>query len=78
MSAQRAVLSDEPRDEDLLDVETSAAILRWMETAFVPDGITPERWEQWVDGGCQGQIEANGVPVTSAMLGRWAQTGSLR
>jgi hypothetical protein len=78
MSAQRAVLTDEPRDEDMLDVDTSAAILRWMETAHVPEGVSAQRWEQWIDDGCRGHVEANGVPVTPAMLGTWARTGSLR
>jgi len=78
MSAQKAVLTEEPRDEDMLDADTSAAILRWMESAFVPDGVNPQRWEQWIDGGCRGHIEANGVSVTPAMLGNWARTGSLR
>ena len=61
----------------MLDVDTSAAILRWMETALVPDGIELDRWERWLDDGCRGRIEADGVPVTPAMLGRWARTGAL-
>jgi hypothetical protein len=62
----------------MLDVDTSAAILRWMETSIVPDGIDSQVWEQWTEDGCMGRIEADGVPVTAPMLGRWARTGALR
>lgn len=78
MSAQRAVLPDEHGDDEMLDVETSAALLRWMETAAAPDGIDPERWRHWAENGCRGRIDADGGPVTPAMLGHWGRTGSLR
>jgi len=68
----------EPGDGEMLDVQTSAALLRWMETALVPDGIDPDLWRQWAEDGCRGQIEADGVPVTPDMLGRWARSGTLR
>jgi hypothetical protein len=58
MSAQPAVRVDDLRDDEMLDVETSAAILRWMETALVPDGVDPNAWERWLDAGCKGRIEA--------------------
>ena len=70
--------TDEPGDERMLDADTSAALIRWMETAVVPDGIDRDRWQHWVDEGCSERIEADGVPVTAAMLGRWARTGALR
>lgn len=76
MSAQQA-LDQELDDNELLDVDTSAAILHWMETGTVPSGIDATRWESWVDSGCKGSLDADGVPVTPAMLGRWARTGSL-
>lgn len=78
MSAQRAMRADDLGDEGMLDVDTSAAIIRWMETGLVPDGIDPEQWRHWADDGCRGRIEADGVPLTSALLGRWARTGALR
>ncbi len=79
MSAQRALQADdELGDDEMLDVDTSAAIIRWMETALVPEGIDSQRWEQWTDDGCTARIEADGVPVTPLMLGRWARTGALR
>jgi hypothetical protein len=77
MSAQRAIEPDELPENEMLDVETSAAILRWLETAEVPDGIEPGRWERWANDGCRGPIEANGVRVTAAMLGHWARSGSI-
>ena len=52
MSAQAATPID-ASFEELLDVDTSAAILRWMETGSIPHGIDVERWAQWLDGGCQ-------------------------
>ena len=78
MSAQAATPIDQRGDEQLLDVDTSAAILRWLETGAVPDGLEPSQWERWVDGGCQGQLEVDGMPVSTTMLGRWALTGALR
>jgi hypothetical protein len=78
MSAQSVIRADELADDEMLDVDTSAAIIRWMDTALVPDGIDPEQWRQWADDGCRGRIEADGVVVTPAMLGRWARTGALR
>jgi hypothetical protein len=77
MSAQRTIRAEEPGDEVMLDIETSAALIRWLETALVPEGIDPERWQAWTDGGCKGRIEASGVSVTRAMLGSWARTGVL-
>ncbi len=77
MSAQRA-LDDGRGDDEILDADTSAAILRWMETGIVPDGIDAKRWENWVDSGCKESIEVDGQRITPAMLGHWAQTGSLR
>jgi hypothetical protein len=68
----------EAADDEMLDVETSAAVLRWMEIALVPDGIVPEEWERWVKGGCRGSLELDGALVTPAMLGRWARTGILK
>ena len=64
--------------EEILDVDTSAAILRWMDTAAVPDGIPLDVWETWADDGCRGVLHASGVPVTPSMLGHWARSGSLR
>jgi hypothetical protein len=78
MSAQRAEWVQELDDNEMLDVDTSAALMHWMETALVPDGVEVERWKHWVYGGCKGRIEAEGIPLTPEMLGRWARTGALR
>jgi hypothetical protein len=78
MSAQRTIQADGSGDEEMLDVETSAALMRCMETALGPDGIDAGRWQSWAYGGCKGPIEASGVSVTPAMLGQWARTGALR
>ena len=78
MSAHPAVRADDVDSGEFLDADTSAAILRWMETALVPDGVDPANWEEWLDGGCMGPIEANGVPLTPEMLGRWARDGVLQ
>jgi poly(3-hydroxyalkanoate) synthetase len=78
MSAQRANPPSVADDHEILDPETSAAIIRWMDTAHVPDGIMVADWERWVEGGCRDRLEANGVSVTPSMLGRWAQSGELR
>lgn len=68
---------DAALEEQTLDVDTSAAVMCWLETARVPDGIRSDEWEHWIDGGCRGAIHASGIAVTSSMLGRWARTGSL-
>ncbi len=47
MSAQGAVRDDDLGDDEMLDVETSAAILRWMETALVPDGSNDDQSEKF-------------------------------
>jgi hypothetical protein len=78
MSAQRSLPGDEVRDDELLDVDTSAAILRWMETALLPYGLGEEEWERWIDGGCRGRLEVNGQAITPAMLGCWAHSDALR
>jgi hypothetical protein len=78
MIAQGAERIDDVSDDEILDADTSAAILRWMETALVPDGIRPDDWERWVDSGCQASLQADGLPVTPVMLGQWARSGSLR
>lgn len=78
MSAQRTLRSDELSESDMLDSDTSAAILRWLETADVPDGIDRTAWEAWAEGGCRGPIECRGVAVTSGMLAHWARTGTLQ
>jgi hypothetical protein len=78
MSMQRAAAIETLGDDAMLDVETSSALLRWMETAVVPDGIRVEDWEDWMDNGCRGRLEAGGEAVTPAMLGRWARSGVLR
>lgn len=70
--------AEEVGDEEMLDVDTSAAMIRWMDTAVVPEGIDPEQWRHWADDGCRGTLEARRVPVTAAMLGHWARTGALR
>jgi hypothetical protein len=77
MSAQLPVEVDDLSETEMLDPDTSAAILRWMETGEVPEGIEPDRWERWADGGSRNMLEANGAPITAAMLGRWARTGLL-
>ena len=69
MSAERCLPED--------DVFTGDALLRWAETAELPEGIDLASWERWVQDGCSGQLE-EGVPVTRAMLGHWARTGVLR
>lgn len=76
MAAQHAAHTDFGGDE-LLDTNTSAALMRWLETGDVPDGVDAEQWEAWADAGCEGSIESHGNPLSSAMLGRWARTGSL-
>ena len=77
MSAQRAV--PVPAADQLLDSDTSAALLVWMETARVPDGISAADWDRWIEGECQGAlVDATGSSVTPAMLGRWARSGLLR
>ena len=75
MSAQQAARAHELFDQEMLDVDTSAAIIRWMESALLPEGVEPEAWQRWADDGCRGRIEADGVPLTPAMLGRWARIG---
>ena len=78
VSAQQTTWVQQPGDEEMLDVQTSAALLRWMETALVPDGIDPELWARWAEDGCRGALEAHGARVTPDMLGRWARSGTLR
>jgi hypothetical protein len=78
MGVQAATRIDDRSEEQMLDVDTSSAILRWLETGAIPDGIDPSRWERWVDGGCQERLDVDGVAVSTAMLGRWAATGTLR
>jgi hypothetical protein len=79
MSAQRAVPIDHGVDDnEILDADTSAAILRWMETATVPNGVSADQWEKWMAGGCKGRLRAHGKIVTTAMLGSWANSGALR
>ena len=78
VSAQQTTWVNEPGDEEMLDVQTSAALIRWLETALVPQGIDPELWRRWAEDGCRGRIEVDGVPVTPDMLGRWARSGTLR
>lgn len=69
---------DEISDAQLLDVETSAALLRWMETAEIPDGIPTDLWERWVGDGCRKSLHADALLVTPAMLGQWARSGPAR
>jgi len=76
MSAQR-IMEAELDDDEMLDAETSAALMRWLETAILPAGVDAEQWRRWVDGGCRLPLEADGRPVTPAMLGLWARTGTL-
>lgn len=79
MSAQREVPDSAPAENELLGADTSAALLVWMDTAQVPDGIRAADWERWVDGDCQGPLtDATGAPVTPAMLGRWARSCVVR
>lgn len=78
MAAHGAAQLDHVDDGAILDVDTSAAILRWMDTNVLPDGILADDWVRWIDGGCRGSLRAGAVPVTPVMLGRWAQTGTLR
>lgn len=78
MSAQQTDSEAEVNESEMLDAETSAALLRWMETGEVPDGIDRARWERWAGGGCCEPIDARGVAVTRAMLANWARTGTLR
>ncbi|HEU5075342.1 MAG TPA: hypothetical protein VFU02_14225 [Polyangiaceae bacterium] len=75
MTAQHAAHTD--FSEELLDADTSAALMRWLETGSVPDGVDAEQWEAWADAGCQGSIQRNGNALSPAMLGHWARTGSL-
>jgi hypothetical protein len=65
-------------ENEVLDVDTSAAILRWMDNGLCPPGIPSYEWESWVDTGCTGRLEADGLAVTPSMLGRWARSGFLR
>ena len=78
MSAQAAVRFDEVTDDEMLDADTSAAILRWMETALVPDGVDADEWERWTLNGCKGRLQASGALITSAVLGSWARSGIVR
>lgn len=77
MGAERAPRIDDQIDDGILDAETSAAILHWMQTALTPPGVKVDAWESWIDGGCQGRLDAGGRPVSAAMLGRWARSGIL-
>ena len=61
-------------DNEILDEQTSAAILVWMETSLLPDGLTLEVWERWIEGGCRGGLEAEGRQLTPEQLGRWARS----
>jgi hypothetical protein len=78
MSAQRAAHLNAAGENEILDVETSAAILRWMDSGLCPPGISSDEWERWVNAGCAGQLEVGGLTVTPSMLGCWARSGSLR
>jgi hypothetical protein len=78
VSAQPAVQPSPVEETELLDADTSAAILHWMETGAVPPGIDRDRWERWADDGCRGRLEVGDELVTSAMLGQWARGGRLR
>jgi len=77
MSAHGALQIEHLDDQERLDTETSAAVLHWMDTAAIPEGISNKDWEAWMDSGCQGRLEANGQPVTPEMLARWARSGLL-
>lgn len=77
MNAQRAVPGNVD-DGEMLDGDTSAALIRWLETASVPEGIGVDAWQRWVDGGCQSNLEVDSRRVTPAMLGRWGRSGSLQ
>jgi hypothetical protein len=76
MSAQPSVVSDHD-DYEVLDVETSAALLRWLETGEIPEGVDRAEWERWTDEGCRQSVLANGIPLDAPMLGHWARTGRL-
>jgi hypothetical protein len=78
MAAHGVTPIEQVGDDEILDVDTSAAILRWMESDLVPDGVGVDAWELWVEAGCKGALVANALPITSVMLGRWARSGSLR
>jgi len=78
MAAEAAARLDETADDTMLDVDTSAAIVRWMETAALPEGVQPDEWDRWLDGGCQEPLRAGGMAVSPTMLGHWARSGSLR
>jgi hypothetical protein len=69
MAAQHATHTDFSADE-LLDADTSAAILRWLETGTVPEGVDAEQWEAWADAGCQGTIEHHGDALARPLLAR--------
>lgn len=77
MDAARAARANDVSDDEILDVNTSAAILRWMETGVLPDGIPADEWERWIEAGCRRELHARGVPLTAAMLGHWARSGTL-
>ncbi|MGH7284435.1 MAG: hypothetical protein ACRELY_23155 [Polyangiaceae bacterium] len=77
MSAQRTEPLGQIADE-ILDADTSAALLHWMETAHLPEGVDVARWEEWIDGGCKTPLVANGKILTSAMLGSWARAEANR
>lgn len=72
MNPQRAVSEDVGCGE-MLDADTSAALIRWLETASVLDGVGVDVWQRWVDGGCQSHLQVEGRRITPAMLGRWGR-----
>lgn len=72
-----AVTPNPLADDDVLDDDTSAAIIRWLETARAPEGVDEMDWERWIADGCRGPIHGRRGPLTRAMLGQWARTGSL-
>ena len=76
MAAQHAAHTDF-NGEELLDADTSAALMRWLETGAVPEGVDAGEWEAWADAGCQGPIPSQFGALSPAMLGHWARTGSL-
>jgi hypothetical protein len=78
MAAQAAARVDDVGDEKMLDADTSAAILRWMDTGLVPKGVDPHDWDSWIAEGCGGSLRAQGVAMTTTMLGRWARSGASR
>src|SRR5262245_15712011 len=47
MSSRGAARLAEVGDDAILDPDTSAAILRWMETGGVPEGVSAKDWEDW-------------------------------